>query len=191
MRRRIFVITCLLLLGAAGLGCGLDPRHLLATWSLVASSEFLNAGHVVEIVRINPGDSPAYRDHRRQLRGVSDLAITGDFAYAMNPLAPGDSSLVQVDIWLAPADSLASAQDFHSFASRIWGPLPLMPGDSVRVGWQQSTTLMGSGRSVLAQAIIGGDALALYIASTGAGPNSFTLSRGTLGATLLADRWAP
>ena len=79
MRRRIFVITCLLL-GTAGLGCGLDPRHLLATWSLVASSELLNAGHVVEIVRINPNDSPAYRDHRRQLRGVSDLAITGDFA---------------------------------------------------------------------------------------------------------------
>lgn len=131
-------------------------------------------------VQVNLDDVGTYRDHKSDLKDVTDLALVGK----MTNQTGTDTS---VEVWMvaSPGSLLTTDAAVRAAGTRIWGPLALPANGSVQVNWNKSAALFG-GRQALIGEIKGDGRFDLYALGTGA--YAFRIDKGALIAVVSAGK---
>ena len=123
----------------------------------------------------------AYKDHKKELKDVVDLALVGNITNLDNT-AP-----VTVEVWMVapPGALLTSDAAVRAAGQRVWGPLTVTAGGTKIVGWDESAKLF-AGRQLLVNQIKGAGKFDLYALCSGG--YHFQLSKGALIAIIAAGK---
>jgi hypothetical protein len=122
-----------------------------------------------------------YKDHKQDLKDVSDLAVVGTVTNLDNA-AP-----VDVEIWIVPTSGTLLTTDaaVRSAGVRVWGPLSVGAGASRSVGWDDSARLF-VGRDALIREVKGDGRFDLY--ALGSGGYHFRISKAAIIAVIGAGK---
>ena len=177
MRTCRWIIPTLVLAGALAAGCLLISGQFLVSFDLPDPLVVTPTAVVCADVDLNT--VAAYRDHRADLKDLSDIAILGEFVNT-------GSTAVDVDVWMTPdptayTDAVAVALD--GSAVKVWGPLRVAPGATTRIGWDASAALFRKGRTALLGQVKGDGVFTLY-ALGGTSSYAFRLDHGSLVAVI-------
>ena len=150
---------------------GLDP--------LVVTD--LGSSPAVPRVPVDLTKVAAYKDHKGELKDVSDIALVGDFKN-LSTTAPLD-----LEVWMVanPTAAYTTTADVRTNGQRIWGPLHVGVLATNHVGWDASAKLF-SGRAALISEIKGDGRFDLYVIGTV--PYSLQVNRGALIAVIAAGK---
>src|SRR6185436_11862218 len=109
-----------------------------------------------ELVDLNTIDE--YDEHKDKLKGLSDLAVVGEFT---NESGPGGT----VEVYITAGDTnLGSGTAVRAGATKLWGPGTIGgAGSSVVIGWDQSAALFtAEGRKMLIDEALGDGVFTIY-----------------------------
>jgi hypothetical protein len=123
----------------------------------------------------------AYKDHKKELKDVSDLAVVGTVTN-LDSSAPVD---VEIYIVQTPGTLLTSDSAIRAAGKPVWGPLHLAAGGSKTVGWDDSSRLF-VGRDLLIREIKGDAKFDLYV--VGSGGYHFKVTNGAIIAIIAAGK---
>jgi hypothetical protein len=181
MKTRRWILPTLALAGALAAGCMLLSGQFLVSFDLydpltVTPTAVMAAGVDLNTVA-------AYRDHRDDLKGVTDLAVLGEFTNT-------GTTAVDVDVWMTPEPTAytdAAAVALDGDAVKVWGPLRVAPGETKKIGWDASAALFRKGRTALLEQVKGDGVFTLY-ALGGTSSYSFRVDHGSLVAVITAGK---
>jgi len=178
MKRLRLALPVLALAALAAAGCLLisgqfvvhydlpSPLHLVANAQLTGVDVDLNT----------VGD---YNDHKKDLKRVDDLALTGTFRNNTGAAAA-------VETWIVPSGTLnLSLAQLQANGVRLWGPLNLPANGTQTVDWNRSAGLF-VGRQTLIDEIKGDGRFALYLVANGS--FDLTVTNGALVAVVAAAK---
>jgi hypothetical protein len=181
MRTRLWILPTLALAGALAGGCILLSGQFLVSYDLptpldVTASAVTRADVDLNLVA-------AYRDHRDDLKSVSDLALLGRVTNTgVEPL--------DVEVWMTPDPTdhaTAAAVLMDKDVVKVWGPLRVARDATTKIDWDASAALFGAGRSALVAEVLGDGEFTLYALGTGE-IYSFRLEHGSLVAVIVAGK---
>jgi len=181
MRTLRWILPTLALAGALAAGCLLVSGQFLVSFDLYDPLDVTPTAVMAAGVNLNA--VPAYRDHRDDLKDVTDLAILGEFTNT-------GTTVVDVDVWMTPAITAytdAAEVGMDETAVKVWGPLRLAPGETRKIGWDASAQLFRKGRAALLGQVKGDGVFTLY-ALGGTSSYSFRLAHGSLVAVIAAGK---
>ncbi len=145
-------------------GCLLMSGQFLITYDFASHGYdpvIMNSPLAVAGVLVDLKDFAAFRDNRKNLKDITDLAVVGTIAN-LDSSAP-----VDISVWLVPkpehGDSSIVTSDatVRATGKMVWGPLHLAASESKDVDWNTSSQLFTNKQFVMDQAR--GDArFALY-----------------------------
>lgn len=124
----------------------------------------------------------AYKDHKKDLKDVSDLAVVGNVTNLDNG-AP-----VDVEVWIVPHPNgtlLTTDAAVRSAGVRVWGPLHVEAGTTRTVGWNDSARLF-VGRPALISEVKGDGRFDLY--ALGSNGYHFQVSKAAIIAVIGAGK---
>lgn len=179
MRTLRWILPTLALAGALAAGCMLLSGQFLVSFDLYDPLTITPTA--VMGVGVDLNTVAAYRDHRGDLKDVTDLAILGTFTNT-------GTTVVDVDIWMTPSPTGytdAAAVGLDETAVRVWGPLRLAPGETKKIGWDASAALFRKGRAAFVEQVKGDGVFTLY-ALGGTSSYSFRLDGGALAMVITA-----
>jgi len=132
-------------------------------------------------VPVDLGTVSTYRDHKKELKDVSDLAVVGQ-VQNLDGSAP-----VDVEIWIVrnPGTLLTTDAAVRGAGVRVWGPLHLAAGATRTVGWDDSAKLF-VGRQALIDEIKGDGRFDLYV--LGSGGYHFAVTKAAIIAVIAAGK---
>ena len=172
MNRRHWLFLALLA-AVVSAGCFLVSGQFLVSFNFpdpltVVSSSTLT-GVPVDLNTIS-----AYKDHKSDLKDVSDLALLGDITnLSANP--------TNVEVWMVPTPGALLTSDTAvrgaTSAVRIWGPTTVAGNATLHVTWDASAKLFG-GRQALIDQVKGDGRFDLY--ALGTGDEHFRINKGAL-----------
>lgn len=176
-----WILPTLALAGALAAGCMLLSGQFLVSFDLydplvVTPTAVMGAG--VDLNTVG-----AYRDHKDDLKDVSDLALLGEFTNT-------GTTAVDVDVWMTPdltAHVDAAGVALDETAVKVWGPLRVAPGETRKIGWDASAALFRKGRAALLEQVKGDGVFTLY-ALGGTSAYSFRVTHGSLVAVITAGK---
>jgi hypothetical protein len=149
------------LLALAASGCLLLSGQFVVTYDFAAHGYdpiTVNSSLAVVGVPVDLNQVSEYKDHKKDLKDVSDLALVG----AITNLDGSASTDVEVWMVASPGSSpLTTDASVRSSGVRIWGPLHLAPNETRNIGWNDSAQLF-SGRAALVDEIRGDGRFDLY-----------------------------
>jgi hypothetical protein len=181
MRTCRWILPTLALAGALAAGCMLISGQFLVSFDLYDPLTITPTAVMAAGVDLNTVG--AYRDHKDDVKDVSDLAILGEFTNT-------GTTAVDVDVWMTPdptAYTDAAAVGLDETAVKVWGPLRVAPGETKKIGWDASAALFRKGRTALLHEVMGDGVFTLY-ALGGTGSYSFRLDHGALVAVITAGK---
>ncbi len=165
-------------------GCLLVSGQFVVSYSfkdhgydpLTINSSLAVAGVPVDLNAIS-----AYKDHKKELKDVVDVALVGNLTNLDN------SQPVTVEVWMVapPGSLLTTDAAVRSTGKRIWGPLTVAAGGTKAIGWDESAKLF-VGRALLVDQIKHAGQFDLY--ALGSGGYHFQLSKGALIAIIAAGK---
>lgn len=164
-------------------GCVLVSGQFIVTYDFAEHGfDPLTVGSPTAIagVQVNLDDVGTYRDHKGDLKDVTDLALVGKITNLT-----GTATSVEVWMVASPGPLLTTDSAVRAAGQRIWGPLSLPANGSVQVNWNQSAALFG-GRQALIGEIKGDGRFDLYALGTGA--YAFRIDKGALIAVVSAGK---
>ena len=150
-------VLVLALAALAAAGCFLISGQFVVDYALPSPFPAVGAPTGTLIgVGVDLNTLGEYRDHKRNLRRVDDVALIGDFKN-------NTGSTANVEVWLVPSGTLTlPGNQLAVNGVRLWGPLSVAAGATQRVDWNRSTTLL-VGRQALTDEIKGDGRFSLYI----------------------------
>ena len=123
-----------------------------------------------------------YSDHKSDLKDVVDLALVGTVV--------NNATAASLEVWMVPAGGsnflTAAAVRGAATSRKIWGPMAIGAGATVKINWDASAALF-SGRKALVDEIKGDGVFDLYVISS-ADPFNLTISNGVLLAVVSAGK---
>ena len=172
------------LLALAASGCLLLSGQFVITYNfkdhgydpLTVNSSLTLVGVPVDLNTIG-----AYRDHKSELKDVSDLAVVGTVTN-LDSGAP-----VDVEVWIVPTPGTLLTTDaaVRSSGVRVWGPLHVGAGATRAVSWDDSARLF-VGRDALVHEIKGDGQFDLYV--LGSGGYHFRVTNASIIAVIAAGK---
>lgn len=181
MRTRRWILPTLALAGLLSAGCLLISGQFLVSFDLPDPLAVTPTAVVAAGVDLNT--VAAYRDHRDDLKDLSDLALLGTFTNT-------GTAVVDVDVWMTPgptAHTDAAAVVLDETAVKVWGPLRVAPGETKKIGWDASAALFRKGRAALLEQVKGDGVFTLY-ALGGTSSYSFRVDGGSFVAVVAAGK---
>lgn len=181
MRSLRWILPTLALAGALAAGCLLVSGQFVVSFDLPDPLAITPTAVVRADVDLNTVG--AYRDHRSDIKDVTDLAVLGEFTNT-------GATAVDVDVWMTPALTTytdAAEVGLDDTAVKVWGPLHLAPGETRKIGWDASARLFRKGRAALLGQVKGDGVFTLY-ALGGTSSYSFRVNHGSLVAVIAAAK---
>jgi len=173
------VVPSLLLAALVSTGC------FLISGQWVVDYHFATPLHVIDTalskVAVDLNTISIYNDHKSDLKDVVDLALVGD-------IHNGGGSSTSVEAWIVPAggSNFLTAAAVRSGGTKLWGPLTVGAGATVKVDWNKSAALF-TGRKVLVDEIKGDGVFDLYVIGS-SDPFDLTITNGVLLAVVSAGK---
>jgi len=181
MRNLRWTIPTLVLAALLAAGCILVSGQFIVSYDLPTPLTISQTA--VTHLDVDLNTESTYKDHKSDLKGLSDVAIVGEFSN--HGPAP-----VDVSIWMTPnltdyttADGVA----VDATAVKVWGPLHLGVDETKKIGWDQSAGLFKSGKAALLAQIKGDGVFTLY-ALGASGSYTFHFDHGVLVAVIDAGK---
>jgi hypothetical protein len=178
MKRLRLALPLLALASLTAAGCLLISGQFVVHYDLPSPLHVL-AGATLTGVDVDLNTVSAYNDHKKDLKRVDDLALTGRFDNnTVNPAA--------VEVWIVPSGAMnLSLAQVQSSGVRLWGPLNIAANGSESVDWNRSAKLF-VGRQTLIDEIKGDGQFSLYVVANA----SFDLAvtNGSLVAVVAAAK---
>jgi hypothetical protein len=175
MKNLRVIVPVLLLAAVTASGCWLTSGQFVVSTELPDPLTVLGSTNLVS-AQIDLNDQSTYRDHKSDLKDLSDCAVLGVFTN--NPGSPA----ITVEVWLTPAltnyttEALLNAD---ATRVRVWGPFSLAVGQSKKIGWDESAALFSkTGKAALIKEVLGDGIFTLYAKGTGPAYN-FTITDGS------------
>jgi hypothetical protein len=181
MRNLRWTIPTLVLAALLAAGCILLSGQFIVSYNLPTPLTISQTA--VSHMDVDLNTVGTYKEHKSDLKGLSDVAILGEFANS-------GSAVVDVEVWMTPAlTDHATAADVGTdpTAVKVWGPLRLAVDESKKIGWDQSAGLFLKGKAALLAQIKGDGIFTLY-ALGASGSYSFRLHNGVLVAVIDAGK---
>lgn len=181
MRNLRWTIPTLALAALLAAGCILVSGQFIVSYDLPTPLTISQTA--VEHADIDLNTESTYKDHKSDLKGLSDVAILGEFTNT-------GGTPVKVELWMTP--DLTAWQDaaevaIDPTAVKVWGPLPLGVGETKKIGWDQSAGLFKTGKAALLGQIKGDGIFTLY-ALGASGSYTFLVNHGVLVAVIDAGK---
>ncbi len=142
----------------------------------------VNSGLALVGVPVDLNLVGAYKDHKKELKDVNDLAVVGTVSN-LDATAP-----VDVELWIVRQPSgtlLVSDSAVRASGVRAWGPLHLEAGASKTVGWNDSARLFVD-RQALVDEVKGDGRFDLY--ALGSNGYHFRISKAAIIAVIGAGK---
>jgi len=173
---------------AAALAALMAAGCVLVSGQFVVTYEFADFGYdplvvssptALTGVEVNLNDIGDYSKHKDKLRDVVDVALVGS-------VTNQTGAATSVEVWMVPTPGplLTTETAVRAAGVRLWGPLELPAGATVRITWNRSAELF-VGRKALIDQIKGDGRFDLYAIGTTA-TYSFRVDKGALIAVLSA-----
>ena len=141
----------------------------------------VNSSLAVVGVPVDLNTVGAYRDHKKELKDVADLAVVGDVTN-LDGSAPVD---VEIYIVPTPGTLLTTDAAVRAAGVRVWGPLHVAAGVTRVVGWDDSARLF-TGRDALIREVKGDGKFDLYM--LGSGGYHFKVTKTAIIAVIAAGK---
>ena len=174
MKNLRLILPGLLLAALTASGCWLTSGQFTVSVELPDPLTVTGPGNLV-FARIDLNNENAYNDHKNDLKGIVDYALVGTF------INNSSTTPLSLEVWMTPGlTSYTTEGDLNLDNTRVkvWGPLSLGAGASVKIGWDESAALFSStGKTALLNEVLGDGAFTLYAKGTGSSYN-FTLDNG-------------
>jgi hypothetical protein len=167
---------------------------LLATGCFLISGQFIVAYdfqdvHVtsatgIEGVVVDLNTVKDYSDHKDDLRGLSDIAILGDFTN-------NGGSDIDVEVWMVDnaGPLITDASTVRADGVKVWGPFHLGAGATRKITWDESAALFAAGKKPLLDQIKGDGVFTLYaLGPAGTSVYDFSVANGKLIAVIDAGK---
>ena len=175
MRNLRFVVPALLLAAVTSTGCWLTSGQFVVSQELPDPLTIIGSTNLVS-AQIDLNEESTYRDHKSDLKDLTDCAVLGVFTN--NPGSPA----ITIEVWLTPAltsYTQESQLNLDATRVRVWGPFSLAAGQTKKIGWDESSSLFSkTGKNALIQEVLGDGDFTLYAKGTGAAYN-FTITDGS------------
>jgi hypothetical protein len=167
---------------------------LLATGCFLISGQFLvpyafsdvHATSVTGIdgVVVDLNTVKDYSDHKSDLKGLSDIAILGDFTN-------NGGSDIDIEVWMV--DNAGPIEHdpavVRADGVKVWGPFHVAAGATRKITWDESAALFGGGKAPLLAQIKGDGVFSLYaLGPSGASTYDFSVTNGKLIAIIDAGK---
>jgi hypothetical protein len=182
MKNARWFIPSLMMAALLATGCFLISGQFIVKYDLhdvhVTSSTGID-GVIVDLTTVDE-----YNKHKDDLKGLSDIAILGDFTN-------NGVSDIDVEIWMVDnAGPLVSdAATVRADGVRVWGPFHLAAGATRKITWDESAALFAAGKKPLLDQIKGDGVFTLYaLGPAGSTVYDFTVANGTLVAVIDAGK---
>jgi hypothetical protein len=167
-------------------GCFIVSGSYLVSFGLPDPIVVDSATSIVA-AQVDLTENSTYKDHKGDLKGVSDCAVLGTFSH----IAGG---AVDVEIWMTPdptSHTTAAALAADATKIRVWGPFHLDAsgaGSSRKIGWDEGARLFSiAGRAALVAQVKGDGAFTLYAVGAST-PYSFKIDKGVFLAVVDAGK---
>ncbi len=152
-------LLLVLLAGALSSGCALGSRQSVLVAAPTSETLFVNGGVLTQILEFDLASAPEWRDHRSELKDVTDMTLVGDFS---NPSGPGFAvPAADVHIWV---ETTPLARTVLTFV-QVWGPLQVGPDETHRVDWNEGASRFNVNREALRHEIMGDGQFELIVSS--------------------------
>ena len=175
MKNLRFAVPVLLLAAVTGTGCWLTSGQFVVSQELPDPLTIIGSTNLIS-AQIDLTEESTYRDHKSDLKDLSDCAVLGVFTN--NPGSPA----ITIEVWLTPALTLYTNEtqlSADASSVRVWGPFSLAAGQTRKIGWDESSALFNAvGKNALLKEVLGDGSFTLYAKGTGATYN-FTITDGT------------
>lgn len=175
MKNLRVIVPVLLIAAVTASGCWLTSGQFVVSTELPDPLTVAGATSLVS-AQIDLNDESTYRDHKGDLKDLTDCAVLGIFKNNTG------SPAITVEVWLTPAlTSYTSEAQLNTDATRVrlWGPFSLAVGESKKIGWDESAALFSkTGKTALIQEVLGDGTFTLYAKGTGPAYN-FTITDGS------------
>jgi hypothetical protein len=182
MRNLRWTIPTLVLAALLAAGCILVSGQFIVSYDLPTPLTISQTA--VNHMDVDLNTESTYKDHKSDLKGLSDVAILGEFTNT-------GGTPVDVSVWMTPTLTDFETADLvilpGSGAVKVWGPLHLGVGESKKIGWDQSAGLFKTGKAALVEQIKGDGVFTLY-ALGASGSYTFHLDHGVLVAVIDAGK---
>ena len=183
MRNLRWTILTLVLAALLAAGCILVSGQFIVSYDL-PNPVTVASPAAVQHADVDLNTVGTYKDHKSDLKGLSDVAILGEFTNT-------GSVPVDVELWMTPNVTDFSTADLVITAPgavKVWGPLKLAVGATTRkIGWDQSAGLFKKGKAALLEQIKTDGVFSLY-ALGASGNYSFRIDHGVLVAVIDAGK---
>ena len=173
------VVPSLLLAALVSTGCWLISGQWVVDYHFATPLHVINSA--LSKVAVDLNTVSLYNDHKKDLKDVVDLALVGD-------IHNNGGASTNVEAWIVPAGgtNFVTASAVRAGGSKLWGPLTVGAGATVKVDWNKSAALF-SGRKLLVDEIKGDGVFDLYVIGS-VDPFDFTLTNGVLLAVVSAGK---
>ncbi len=157
-------LVLLVLAATLSSGCILTSRQVVMVAEPVGVTQYFNVGVRALVYEFNLANSAAWRDHRGELSGVTDLTILGGFSYPPGTAFPGPTLNVTI---ITSEDPIPKSV----LEPAGWGPVRLDTGQSHRVEWSEGQRLFTSDPRTLRRQVTGDGRFSLVVQSYWSAPN--------------------
>jgi hypothetical protein len=158
--RRAYVLALSGWLTAAG-GCVLTSGQFVVTYEDFPNPVGVVGFDAVYGQAVDLHTNADYEEHKDKVKGLLELALVGEFTNN------NGGSAVDIEIWLTPGSTsyvTTASLRVDPTAVQVWGPLHLAPGETRRLGWDDSAALLSpAGRQAVFSEAKGDGAFTLYL----------------------------
>ncbi len=171
--------------GLAVTGCFITSAQIFAHFDLPNPVTFDSQANPFQRVAADLNQIEQYREHKAQLRDLSDIAVVGTFTNLSGPAGT-------IELWITPGPTnFTTVAQVRSSATRLWGPESIGAsgtGDAVvRVTRGSSGRLFSAaGKAILINQAKGDGMFTLYAFGT-MGTYKIRVDNGSLVLVLDAD----
>jgi len=180
------ILPALLLVALAASGCFILSGSYLVSVEL-PDPILIDSASTILGAQVDLTENSTYRDHKGDLKDVSDCAVLGTFSHVAG-------GAVDVEVWMTPdPTNHTTAAELAADASRIkvWGPFHLDaagPGAARTIAWDEASRLFTvAGKAALVSQVKGDGQFTLYAVGASA-PYDFKIEKGVFLAVVDAGK---
>lgn len=147
----------------------------------------IDSAATLEGAQVDLTANSTYKDHKGDLKDVSECAVLGTFSHAAG-------GAVDVEVWMTPdptSHTTAVALAADPTKIKVWGPFHLDAagaGASRKIGWDEAAHLFTvAGKAALVAQVKGDGRFTLYAVGASA-PYSFKVDKGVFVAVIDAGK---
>ena len=164
MKHMRWMLPGLALAALLGNGCIITSTQVFAHFSL-SNPFYIHTPptHDVQVEHVDLNTISAYKDNKDKLKGLSDIAILGDF----KNVGTGPAGALQV--WITPGTTnLATYAAVTGGATLLWSGSIAAAPSTRHVDWAASNAMFfGPGKTMLINQILNGGVFTLYAVAAG------------------------